>query len=116
MLHKAPPANVCAYVAAFYNRGRQKEMWGFPDPVDIAGDGKLRHVYLYDMGTAHVPVIIATTRKLAPEELANATEDSEVSFAGGVLMGRTGSPARMSSRSRTAITSCLKRTMGRWQW
>ncbi len=74
--------NVCSYVAAFYNRGRQKEMWGYPDPVDIAGDGKLRHVYIFYQGTAHVPVIFAST-KAVPEEdqLVQAlAEDAEVNF------------------------------------
>jgi hypothetical protein len=59
--------NVCSYVAAFYDRGRQEEMWGYPDPVDIAGDGKLRHVYIFEQGTAHVPIIFAST-KAVPEE------------------------------------------------
>jgi hypothetical protein len=60
--------NVCSYVAAFYNRGRQEEMWGYPDPVDIAGDGKLRHVYIFDQGTAHIPVIFASTKAVPEEE------------------------------------------------
>ena len=74
--------NVCRTVAAFYNRGRQEEMWGYPDPVDIAGDGRLRHVYIFDQGTAHVPVILAST-KAVPEEdrLVEAlAEDAEVNF------------------------------------
>ena len=74
--------NVCSYVAAFYNRGRQEEMWGYPDPVDIAGDGKLRHVYIFYQGTAHLPVIFAST-KAVPEEdqLVEAlAEDAEVNF------------------------------------
>jgi hypothetical protein len=70
--------NVCAYVAAFYNHGRQSEMWGYPDPVDIAGDGQMRHVYIFDQGTAHVPRIAAVTRPTPTDALWG--DEGEVSF------------------------------------
>ena len=75
--------NVCSYVAAFYNRGRQEEMWGYPDPVDIAGDGKLRHVYIFYQGTAHVPGIFASTKAVPEEErvMEGLSGDDEVDFA-----------------------------------
>jgi hypothetical protein len=74
--------NVCSYVAAFYNAGRQAEMWGYPDPVDIAGDGKLRHVYIFDEGTAHIPVILASTKPVAEENRVtqSLSEHPEVDF------------------------------------
>jgi hypothetical protein len=84
-LHATPSVNesVCSYVAAFYNFGRQPEMWGYPDPVDIAGDGKLRHVYLLDEGTAHVPVIFASTKAIPDEvrSLEAYKEPPEVDFS-----------------------------------
>jgi hypothetical protein len=73
--------NVCSYVAAFYNHGRQEEMWGYPDPVDIAGDGKLRHVYIFEQGTAHLPVIFASTNAIPEENKLNeALAGDEVDF------------------------------------
>jgi hypothetical protein len=83
-LHRAPPAEVCSYVAEFYNRGREREMWGVPDPVDIAGDGKLRHVYIYHGGTAHVPDIVASTDRLDLDDYGGqiiASEREEVKFS-----------------------------------
>ncbi len=59
--------DICDYIAGFYNRGRQDEMFGFPDPVDIAGDGVKRHVYIYHEGTANFPGIVATTEDLNQE-------------------------------------------------
>jgi hypothetical protein len=83
-LHTAPSVNenVCSYVAAFYNQGRQVEIWGYPDPVDIAGDGKLRHVYIFDEGTAHIPVIIASTKPVAEADRVTESEKEppEVDF------------------------------------
>jgi len=70
---------VCSYVAAAYNRGQQGKLWGYPDPVDIAGDGKLRHVYIIEQGTAHVSSIIASTTTLSPAEHEVAS-GSEVNF------------------------------------
>jgi hypothetical protein len=85
-LHTTPSVNenVCSYVAAFYNHGRQVEIWGYPDPVDIAGDGKLRHVYIFDEGTAHIPVIIASTKPVAEESRVTESfkEPPEVDFRG----------------------------------
>ena len=52
---------VCSYVAAAYNRGQQINCGAIPDPVDIAGDGTLRHVYIIEQGTAHVSLVIAST-------------------------------------------------------
>jgi hypothetical protein len=74
--------DVCSYVATFYNHGRQADMWGYPDPVDIAGDGKLRHVYLFDEGTAHVPVLFASTKAVPEEERSSESykEPAEVDF------------------------------------
>jgi hypothetical protein len=83
----APPANqaaadnVCSYIAAAYNRGDRDKLWGYPDPVDIAGDGKLRHIYIIEQGTAHVSSIIASTSALSPEE-QQAAFSSEVNFYG----------------------------------
>jgi hypothetical protein len=75
--------NVCSYVAEFYNHGRQAEMWGYPDPVDIAGDGKLRHVYIFDQGTAHIPVIFASTKAVAEEDrvIESFNDHPEVDFS-----------------------------------
>jgi hypothetical protein len=75
--------NICSYVAAFYNHGRQAEMWGYPDPVDIAGDGKLRHIYIFDQGTAHIPVIFASTKAVAEEDrfMESFNEPPEVDFS-----------------------------------
>jgi LVIVD repeat len=75
--------DVCSYVAFFYNHGHQDDMWGYPDPVDIAGDGKLRHVYIFEQGTADVPEIIASTKELPSHDdqvMAAAGGDSEVEF------------------------------------
>ena len=71
--------SVCSYVAAAYNRGQRDKLWGYPDPVDIAGDGKLRHVYIIEQGTAHVSSIIASTKTLSPAEQETAS-GSEVNF------------------------------------
>lgn len=73
--------DVCTYVAAFYTRGREAELWGYPDPVDIAGDGTLRHVYIFDQGTAHIPVILSS-RKEIPEQdrLVESFNKDEVDF------------------------------------
>src|SRR4029078_8371230 len=67
-LHRAPAAEVCSHVAEYYKRGREREMWGLPHPVDIANDGKLRHVYIFHGGTAHVPDIVASTEKISPDD------------------------------------------------
>jgi hypothetical protein len=72
--------DVCSYVATFYNQGRQSELWGNPDPVDIAGDGKLRHVYTFTQGTAHAPVIIAVTPSKLQTEADMMMLKSEVDF------------------------------------
>jgi len=84
VLHATGPVSetVCSYVAAFYSHGRQDEMWGYPDPVDIAGDGKQRHVYIFDQGTAHVPAIFASTKAVPEEERLNGAlgGDGEVDF------------------------------------
>ena len=72
--------DVCDYVAGFYNRGRQTEMFGFPNPVDIAGDGKLRYVYIYHMGTAHVPGIVATAKPLTSDDLDYGSPEGDVNF------------------------------------
>ena len=74
---------VCAFIAAAYNRGGEDKLWGYPDPVDIAGDGKLRHVYIVEQGTAHVHTIVASTKPLTPAEQENAF-NSEVNFYGSI--------------------------------
>jgi hypothetical protein len=74
---------VCSYVAVAYNRGQQDKLWGYPDPVDIAGDGTLRHVYIIEQGTAHVSSIIASTKALSPAE-QEAASSSEVNFYGSI--------------------------------
>jgi hypothetical protein len=73
--------DVCSYVAAFYTRGHQVELWGYPDPVDVAGDGKLRHVYIFDQGTAHIPVILSSTKEIPEEDrLVESFNKDEVDF------------------------------------
>ena len=74
--------DVCSSVAAAYNRGDQDKLWGYPDPVDIADDGKLRHVYIVEQGTAHVHSIIASTEPLSPAQ--QQTTASEVNFYGSI--------------------------------
>ncbi len=76
------PGEVCSYIAAAYNRGDQDKLWGYPDPVDIAGDGKLRHVYIIEQGTARVHSLIASAKPLSPAE--QQTASSEVSFYGSI--------------------------------
>lgn len=76
-------ADVCSYIAAAYNRGDQDKLWGYPDPVDIAGDGVLRHVYIIEQGTAHVHSIIASTKPLSAAEQEVAS-NSEVNFFGSI--------------------------------
>jgi hypothetical protein len=78
----ATVADVCSFIAASYNRGDEDKLWGYPDPVDIAGDGKLRHVYIIEQGTAHVHSIIASTRPLSDPE--QQTASSEVNFFGSI--------------------------------
>jgi hypothetical protein len=75
-------ADVCAFIAAAYNRGDEDKLWGYPDPVDIAGDGKFRHVYIIEQGTAHVHSIIASTKPLSASE--QQTTSSEVNFFGSI--------------------------------
>ena len=75
-------ADVCSFIAAAYNRGDEDKLWGYPDPVDIAGDGKLRHVYIIEQGTAHVHSIVASTRRLSDPE--QQTAPSEVNFFGSI--------------------------------
>lgn len=74
---------VCSAIAAAYNRGDEDRLWGYPDPVDIAGDGKLRHVYIVEQGTAHVHMIVASTKPLTSAEQQNAFS-SEVNFYGSI--------------------------------
>jgi hypothetical protein len=74
---------VCSAVASAYNRGNEDKLWGYPDPVDIVGDGKLRHVYIVEQGTAHVHSIVASTKPLTPAEQDNASS-SEVDFYGSI--------------------------------
>ena len=74
---------VCAAVAGAYDRSDQDKLWGYPDPVDIAGDGRLRHVYVVEQGTAHVHSIVASTKPLTPAERENAAS-SEVDFYGSI--------------------------------
>jgi hypothetical protein len=76
-------AGVCSFIAAAYNRGDEDKLWGYPDPVDIAGDGKLRHVYIIEQGTAHVHSIIASTKPLSAAEQEVAS-NSEVNFYGSI--------------------------------
>ncbi|MFY9696435.1 MAG: hypothetical protein WA776_18325 [Xanthobacteraceae bacterium] len=75
-------ADVCPFIAAAYSRGNQGKLWGYPDPVDIAGDGKLRHVYVIEQGTAHLHSIIASTKPLSAAE--QQTASSEVNFYGSI--------------------------------
>ena len=79
----ASAGDVCSAIAAAYNRGDQDKLWGYPDPVDIAGDGKLRHVYIVEQGTAHVHSIVASTKPLSPAEQQEASS-SEVNFYGSI--------------------------------
>ena len=83
--HRAKPAgsvaDVCSFIAAAYNRGDQDKLWGYPDPVDIAGDGILRHVYIIEQGTAHVHSIIASTKPLSDP---SSRPHSEVNFFGSI--------------------------------
>jgi hypothetical protein len=79
----AAAGDVCSAIAAAYNRGDQDRLWGYPDPVDIAGDGQLRHVYIVEQGTAHVHSIVASTRPLSPAE-QQAASSSEVNFYGSI--------------------------------
>jgi hypothetical protein len=79
----AAAGDVCSFVAAAYNAGTQDRLWGYPDPADIAGDGKLRHVYIIEQGTAHVHSIIASTAPLSPAEQDTAS-NSEVNFYGSI--------------------------------
>jgi hypothetical protein len=74
--------DVCSFIAAAYDRGGQDRLWGYPDPVDIAGDGKLRHVYIVEQGTAHVHSILASTKPLSAAE--QQTTPSEVNFYGSI--------------------------------
>jgi len=74
---------ICSFVAAAYNRGDQDKLWGYPDPVDIAGDGKLRHVYIVEQGTAHVHSIVASTTPLTPAEQDQAV-NKDVDFYGSI--------------------------------
>lgn len=74
---------ICSFIAQAYNRGDAGKLWGYPDPVDIAGDGKLRHVYIVEQGTAHATSIIASTRPLSPAEQETA-DASEVNFYGSI--------------------------------
>ncbi len=76
-------ADVCSFIAAAYNRGDEDKLWGYPDPVDIAGDGKLRHVYIIEQGTARVHSIIASTKPLSAAE-QEAASNSEVNFYGSI--------------------------------
>jgi hypothetical protein len=73
---------VCSFIGAAYNRGVQDKLWGYPDPVDIAGDGKRRHVYVVEQGTAHVHSIVASAKPLSPAEQDAAS--SEVNFYGSI--------------------------------
>ncbi len=57
----APSANVCEYVAAYANAGRESEIYGDPFPVDLLGDGVKYYVYSASQGTGHYPNIFATT-------------------------------------------------------
>ncbi len=82
-LAASAPGEVCSYIAAAYNRGDQDKLWGYPDPVDIAGDGKLRYVYIIEQGTAHVHSIIASTKPLSVAE-QEAASSSEVNFYGSI--------------------------------
>ena len=74
---------VCSAIASAYNRGDEEKLWGYPDPVDVAGDSKLRHVYIVEQGTAHVHTIIASTKPLTATEQENASS-SEVNFYGSI--------------------------------
>jgi len=85
-------SNVCSYVAAFYTRGRQAELWGYPDPVDILGDRQLHHVYIFDQGTAHIPVIVTSGKMLSEGELLTESFDKqEINF------DRTDAPSESGS-------------------
>ena len=74
--------DVCSFIATAYNRGDEDKLRGYPDPVDITGDGKLRHVYVVEQGTAHVHSIIASTKPLSDSE--QQTVSSEVNFFGSI--------------------------------
>jgi hypothetical protein len=77
------PASVCDYIGAFYSHGRQDEIFGLPDPVDIAGDGRMVHVYVRYGGSAAIPDILATTEKIDPSDLLGSMTPTEVDFSGG---------------------------------
>lgn len=66
--------DICHYVAGFYDRGRQAEMFGFPNPVDIDGSGKLRYVYIFHQGTANDPEIVASPKPMTHDELVYGGE------------------------------------------
>jgi len=50
-------SDVCAYVAAFYNRGRQGEIFADAGPIDISNDGLIDELRITSQGSAHVPII-----------------------------------------------------------
>jgi hypothetical protein len=92
-LHNHDFGDVCSYVAAFYNQGREQELfydlrgwhrqdvWSTPKPIDLVGDGKLRYVYTFTQGTSHSPVIIATKKRMSLEEAQwLVVDNSEVDF------------------------------------
>jgi hypothetical protein len=85
--------DVCTYVAAFYDHGRQSELWGYPDPVDIAGNGKLLHIYISSQGTAHVPVIVTTRERKSLDEIESAVQfDNELGLEVPPEVGWTAEP------------------------
>ena len=74
----APKANVCAYVAAFYNHNRALEMSGLPDPVDVEGNGRFEHVHVEFAGSLRIAVVRATPVAQLPA--GNANHDGAEDF------------------------------------
>jgi hypothetical protein len=75
------PGTVCDYVAAFYSRGRQAEMFGLPDPVDIAGNGRMLHVYVEYLRVAGGLLRIVASDK-EPDPFGALPRTSVVGFGG----------------------------------
>ena len=84
----APSGNVCQFVAAFANAGRESEIYsnqtidGVTEPVDLFGDGKKYYIYSGQAGSAGEQFIFASPTLVQPDSLQfSFYGKSPVSFA-----------------------------------
>ncbi|MHB1528028.1 MAG: tetratricopeptide repeat protein [Acidiferrobacteraceae bacterium] len=106
----APVTNVCRYVADFYTHRRSHQIFagyfGLGPRVlhlDLTGNGTREYVYAYYEGSANVPFILATIRRLSSTQSPYGDAHSVVRFSQHIHPGNFDQPKILPFRGRYYI-------------